>query len=493
MKILLITPPFYRIIGFYNRYFPVGAATIGTFLKKAGHDVVIYDADYNCNPRHMDYSLLPQFYPEYLASFQNKTHTLWKEVKDTIASVCPDIVGISIWTTYAASAFHVAKLCKEVHPSCVVVMGGPHATVKAEEILQITPHVDYVIRGDGEVTMLELTNEISSGRNSFSSITGLSFRHNSGIIHNPPREIPKDMDLFPFPDRSLLMNEDKYAAEDMGLIMSSRGCPYACSYCATHTRRVYYVPIDRVVDEIRFVKNKYGTTLFSFKDDSFTVNKKRVEHFCDTLIAEKLNIHWECNTRVDLISEDLLRKMKKAGCESIKVGIESGSDRILKKMNKGITFDQIKNAAGLFSKSGIFWTGYFIMGIPGETVNEIRQTLAFMYEIKPDFASISVYEPFPGTDMFSEGVEKGLVKPDMSLEDFYATLPNDYYKLDPRRQVETIDADEFLVLAEEMKKRFHRYNKNIKRLWRRAKSRMAFYAGHPRALASDFNKYLSWR
>lgn len=493
MKILLIDPPFYRIIGFYNRYFPVGITTVGTFLSKNGYDVVIYDADCNYNPRHMDYSLLPQFYQEYLNSFQNHSHSVWKEVKDTIANASADVVGISIWTTYAASAFHVAKLCKEINAGCAVVMGGPHATVKADEILKISPDVDYVVRGEGEVTMLELVRQISSATDSALSIHGLSFRHKHAIIHNQPRPLVRDLGQFGYPARSLLMNENTYTSEDMGLIMSSRGCPFACSYCATHARTVTYRPTDHIVDEIKLVKEKYGTTLFSFKDDSFTVNKKRVEQFCDKLLAERLNINWECNTRVDLVSESLLAKMKKAGCNSIKVGVESGSERILKRMNKGITHDQIRNAAKLFRKIGIHWTGYFMMGVPSETVDEIYQTLDFMYEIEPDFASISVYEPFPGTPMFAEGIQKNLAKPEMTLVDFYTMLPNDYYKLDPRKQVETIDADEFSILAEDMKRKFHIYNKSFKRLLYRAKSRINLYVKQPRLLLCDFSKYLSWR
>jgi radical SAM superfamily enzyme YgiQ (UPF0313 family) len=289
------------------------------------------------------------------------------------------------------------------------------------------------------------------------------------------------------------MNEDKYTSEDMGLIMTSRGCPVACSYCATHTRTIAYRPIDHIVDEIKLVKEKYGTILFSFKDDSFTVNKKRVGEFCDTLLAERLNIGWECNTRVDLINEGLLRKMKKAGCNGIKVGVESGSERILKGMNKQITHEQVRNAAKIFKKVGIHWTGYFMMGVPGETAEEIYQTLDLMYEIQPDFASISVYEPFPGTPMFDEGLEKKLVKREMSLEDFYTTLPNHYYKANPRRQVETIGEEEFIALAEDMKRKFHVYNKSFKRLLHRGKSRISLYVSQPYLLWYDFNRYLSWR
>jgi len=493
VKILLIDPPFYRLLGFYNRYFPIGVVTVATYLSKAGYDVSVYDTDCNYAPKHMDYSLLPEYYPKYLDSFKNASHPVWKELRETIATINPDIVGVSIWTTFAASAFHVAKICKEVVPACKVVVGGPHATEKADEILRIAPSVDYVVKGEGEIAMLELVRQIPSGRDSVSSIPGLSFRDNNAIVHNPIRQTANDLKLFPFPDRSLLINEDRYTSEDMGLIMSSRGCPYACSYCATHTRTVTYRPTDHIVDEIKLVKEKYGTTLFSFKDDSFTVNKKRVEQFCDKLLAERLNINWECNTRVDLVSESLLAKMKKAGCNSIKVGVESGSERILKRMNKGITHDQIRNAANLFRKIGIHWTGYFMMGVPSETVDEIYQTLDFMYEIEPDFASISVYEPFPGTPMFAKGIQKNLAKPEMTLVDFYTMLPNDYYKLDPRKQVETIDADEFSILAEDMKRKFHIYNKSFKRLLYRAKSRINLYVKQPRLLLGDFSKYLSWR
>ncbi|MBA7679902.1 tRNA-2-methylthio-N(6)-dimethylallyladenosine synthase [subsurface metagenome] len=218
-----------------------------------------------------------------------------------------------------------------------------------------------------------------------------------------------------------------------------------------------------------------------------------MEQLCDKLLADKLNINWECNTRVDLVSESLLAKMKKAGCNSIKVGIESGSERILGKMNKSITHEQVRNAAKIFRKVGIHWTGYFMMGVPGETAEEIYQTLNLMYEIQPDFASISVYEPFPGTPMFDEGLEKKLVTSNMSLEDFYTTLPNHYYKANSRRQVETIGEEEFIALAEEMKRKFHIYNKSFKRLLHRGKSRINLYVSQPMLLCSDLKKYLSWR
>ena len=514
MKVLLIDPPFYRLIGFYNRYFPLGLVSVGTVLKEAGHEVVVYDADTNENPCAMDYTRLPDHYRRYLASFQQADHPVWQEVRRTIQQSRPDVVGISIWTTYAASAFHVAEISKAIDPACPVILGGPHATVKAEEVLSICPDVDYVVRGEGEATAVELIGAIADvglriadcglkkactanpqsaiPNPQLEAIRGISFRRDGVIKHNPDRERIRDLDELPVPDRSLLKNEITYSSEDMGLVMTSRGCPFSCSFCVTETRQVRYRSIEHVLAEIRDVKAAYGTTQFSFKDDSFTVNKKRVAEFCAALVRENLHIGWECNTRVDLVNEQMLRDMKRAGCNSIKVGIESGSETELVRMNKGITLDQARRAAAFFRKTGIHWTGYFLMGTPGETLKDIYGTLDFMYEIRPDFASIGVYEPFPGTAMFEEGLQRGLVKRDMSRKDFLETLPNDYYKADARRQVDAIDPEVFVSQEAEMKRRFHAYNKGMGRLLKRAKSRAGLYWTQPALLLADFRKYLSW-
>jgi len=493
VKILLIDPPFYRLIGFYNRYFPLGLVSVGTVLREAGHEVVVYDGDYNEDPSAMDYARLPEYYQRYLDSFRDSDHPIWLEVRRTIEQTKPDVVGISIWTAYAASAFRVAEISKAIDPGCPVVVGGPHATVRAEEILRISPAVDYVVRGEGEITTVNLMARITRAEPDLSAVAGLSFRMDGAVRHNPPRERIRNLDDLPLPDRTLLVHRDTYSSEDMGLVMTSRGCPFACSFCATETRQVRYHAIGHVLAEIRQVKADYGTTQFSFKDDSFTVNKKRVIEFCDALIRENVAIGWECNTRADLVSEEMLARMKQAGCNSIKVGIESGSEAVLERMNKGITLDQARRAAELFRKAGIYWTGYFLIGTPGETLEDIYKTLDFMYEIRPDFASLGVYEPFPGAAMFDEGVKRGLVKSDMAEADFYATLPNDYYRADPGRHVETMTPEEFVAVEREVKDRFHRYNGHWRRILNRARARTAQYVRSPHVLYADFRKYLSWR
>jgi radical SAM superfamily enzyme YgiQ (UPF0313 family) len=492
VKILLVDPPFYRLIGFYNRYFPLGLLSVGTYLRDRGHEVVVYDADYNEKPHAMDYTRLPEYYPAYLESLVEPKHAVWREVRETIERVRPQLIGVSAWTAYAASAFRVAEIAKETAPECPVVLGGPHVTVKAEETLRITPFVDYVVRGDGEITAAKLVDAIAMGGPELGAINGLSYREDGQIRHNPARARTESLDGLPLPDRSLLSNKGCYSAEDMGLVMTSRGCPFSCSFCVTETRQVRYRSIKHVLSEVRLVKARYGTRQFSFKDDSFTVNRKRVIDLCEALISEKLNIGWECNTRVDLVTEEMLAQMKKAGCNSIKVGVESGSEAVLGRMNKAITLDQVRRAAQWLRRAGIHWTGYFLIGTPGETREDVCRTVDLMYEIRPDFASVGVYEPFPGTAMFEEGVRRGLVKADMTLEEFFATLPNDYYKTKTRRQLDTMDQEAFEALEADVKARFRAYNKQVPRLLKRARSRTGLYLTQPTVLLADFKKYLSW-
>ena len=501
VKILLIDPPFYRFIGYYNRYFPLGLAYLAAVLRENWHEVLIYDADCNVNPSKMDFTRLEDSYPFYLKSLKDNNDPIWQEMKKTIHNFKPDIIGISVWTTFAASAFKIASICKEYDRNIPVVMGGPHITIKYDEVAKICPDVDFLIRGEGEKTFVELVKALkakatglSAISHELSAIKGISYRWNGKIVHNPTREFIQDLDSIPFPSRDLLINKKSYNSEDMGLLMTSRGCPYNCSYCATSIweRKTRYRSIDNVIEEIKFVTDKYGTRQFTFKDDSFTVNKKRVLEFCERLIKENIEINWDCNTRVNLVDEELLKKMKKAGCNSIKVGIETGSERILKLMNKNITLEQCRQAAKLFRKVDIHWTGYFMMGIPSETKDEIYQTLKFMKKLKPDYASLGVYEPFPGTELFNIGIERGLVQKDRMIEDFFQISPRYYYIKDVNHRIDTISNEEFVKIEREMKNFFHNYNKGLPRLLKRVKSRSSLYRHSPKMLFEDFKKFLSW-
>ncbi|GJQ24323.1 MAG: radical SAM protein [Planctomycetia bacterium] len=494
MNILLIDPPFYRFFNYYNRYFPLGLSCLSSTLKKAGHAVIIYDADCNKNSKGMDYTRLPEKYRIYLRELKNPENPIVKEIAETIKKYQPDIIGITVMTPKTASAFTIASLAKQYNKDCCVIFGGPHATLRSDEILKNTRDVDFVINGEGEAVFLELANALRARNNAFREIRGLSYRQGDAIVHNAARSFIDDLDALPFPDREMLLGFDTYTSEDMGLLMGSRGCPYRCSYCATQiwTRKVRYRSLANILEEIKYVHLRYGTRQFTFKDDSFTVNRKRVLEFCHKVLEENLKINWDCNTRADLVDFELLETMKKAGCNSIKVGIESGSERILALMDKGITLEHIHNAAKLFREAGIHWTAYFMMGIPTETKEDMKKTLDLLYKIRPSFASIGVYEPFPGTKLFDVGIEHGLVKREMSYEDFFTHIPSDYYLKDVKRRVDTMDYENFTTMENEAKDVFHNYNKSVMRILERAKARSNVYLHNPRIFFNDIKKFLGW-
>ncbi|MCL4383939.1 B12-binding domain-containing radical SAM protein [Patescibacteria group bacterium] len=491
MKIMLVSPPFYRILGLYNRYYPFALVLLGTILKKEGYQVAVYDADFYLKPETINYAQILERETVFVESLNDKNNKIWDEVIKNIKKYKPDVLGISVYTTFAGSSFHLAKLVKKALPKCKIVMGGPHATVKADEILKICRDVDYVIRGEAEESFKGLIAHLRDKKKGEIKVLGVSYRKGKKIIHNGNSVAPTDLDKYPSPDRSILLNEKQLSSEDMGLVMTSRGCPFRCTYCAS-TKGIRYRSVDNVIKEITEVKRKYGTVQFTLKDDSFTVDKKRVKEFCQKLIDLKINIKWECNTRVNLIDEEMLRIMKKAGLNFIKVGVESGSQKMIERMNKGITLDQIRKAAQLFRKLGIHWTGYFMMGVVGETEEDIYETVKFLNEVKPNLGVIAVYEAFPGTVMFEEGKKLGLYRDDMSLKDFYTMTPETYYKKDPKIQNDRIKPERFDEIEAEVNQAFYKNNRNLINVYAMGRSKMGVYLRDPKILIEDAKKLLSY-
>jgi radical SAM superfamily enzyme YgiQ (UPF0313 family) len=491
MRILLIDPPFYRFIGYYNRYFPLGLAYLAAVLRKERHEVIIYDADFTKEAVEMEFSFLEEKYPEYVAALNNLEHPIWQEAKEVISQFKPDLVCITAMTTKMGSAFRLAEISKEYNPNLLVVMGGPHPTLKPEEVLKNSEAVDLVVRGEGE----KIISEIAKPKASFKNIKGISYRNKNKIIHNPPQEPIRELDSIPFPARDLLMSEKFYNPEDMGLLMASRGCPFQCTFCSSKGiwgRGTRFRSVDNIINEIEEVIRAYGTKQFSFKDDIFTLSRERIIEFCQKLKQRNININWDCNIRVGLIDKDLLYIMRKAGCNGVKIGIESGNQRILNLMKKGITIEQIEKTAKILNKAGIHWTGYFMMGLPTETKEEIKETLYLMKKIKPDYASLSVYEIFPGTELFTMGIEKGLVQCDRNLNDFYSISPKYYYNKDIHHRIDTMSDEEFKKLEAEMKEAFHRYNMGLPRLIKRARARSKIYLREPKTILRDIKKFLAW-
>jgi len=494
VRILLIDPPFYRFMGIQNRYFPIGLGYIAASLRNKGYEVRIYSADKLEVASAPDYSRMHDHYKAFIRQVNDKAHHVWKDIVTVLKDFRPDVVGITAMTPKIAAVLKTATVCKEYNNQLNVVIGGPHATIKPEEILQYKD-VDYVIRGEGEVSMVKLVSAIEKMDTSlFKEIGGLSYRLNGNIVNNLHLDYINDLDTIPFPARELLLYPENYSSEDMAIIMTSRGCPFSCTFCYKEMfgKKVRYRSVGNVIEEIKHVMQKYGAKQFAFKDDSFTLNKKRVVEFCDVFATEGIKINWECTTRVDLIDEDLLKKMMSAGCNTIKVGVESGSENMLKLMKKGITHEKVRKAAKLFNKHGIFWSAYFMMGLPNETEEDIYKTLEFMKDIRPGYASIGVYEPYPGTELFETGLKLGIVNSDMPPSQYFERSPDEYYLRDIRRRVNTIEYGRFETIKENVLTGFDNYNKSIKRLLKRGFARRKMYYYDPKSFIKDIRRVFRW-
>lgn len=387
MKVALILPE-WKIV---NPYPPLGLAYIGAVLEKEGHTVKIFD-----------------FTLERDKSFENKT--------EDIIRFSPDIVGVSAMTHSYTNALKVAQYLKD-KTGASIVFGGPHPTIMPDDVMK-NNFVDFVIIGEGEESFLKICQNFYSKE--FSGIDGLCYKedgnngNNKKIIIQPKNNFVNDLDNIPFPARHLL-KLDKYILTDdygnqMVTIISSRGCPYGCTYCYKGLFGKMYRQrsSQNIVEEIKYCVEKFGYTSFYFIDDLFTLNAKRVEELTNAIKKEGLNIRWQCLARVNNATPEMFKQMKDAGCYKVHFGIESGNQNILNRVKKGITLDQVRNTVRYCKEAGIKTKGYFMIGMPGDTVDTMQNTLNFAKELELNDAMFSITTPFPGTQLW-ETIDKSKI------------------------------------------------------------------------------------
>jgi len=485
MKILLIDPPYDRLVGFRSEWFPLGISYIASYLAAHGHEVGVYHAEHGPDTEYKSIVRYSEDFSRYKLAVQSDKHPIWEEVRDKISHFNPEVVGISVLTPKVPSAFKISAICKSINPNIIVVLGGHHPTIKAQEMLS-NENVDFVIRGEGEETAYELIDNLENASSSYHTIPGLSFRDNGKIIHNIDRECIGNLDSVPMPARDRLFNLQTYTPVQLSMVMTSRGCPYQCGFCASHNmwgNKVRFRSIKNVLAEIKELKNRYAIKNITFMDDSFTVNRNRVKELCSALIEEHLDITWGCLTRINMISDELISLMKKAGCTKVDVGIESGSQRVLDLINKGITLEQIREAIKILRRNKIFWSGFFMLGLPTETEVEIFDTLRLLKELKPDWANMSIFTPYPGTMLYELAKEKGMV-----CEPVDYTL---YSHQNPHlRYTDTISEERFHSLANHVLREVHSYNSSCRSILKRVLTRK--YHKNPKLFFHDIKKVVTW-
>lgn len=384
MKIALVQPNMKCIGG--TAIPPFGLMCVGGILKKSGYEVKLFD-------RSMDFFVFSKL----------------KKFK-------PDIVGISALT--GPDLIDVIKIAKKVKSffgdSFPVVMGGVHVSSLPEQTLE-NPYIDYIVINEGEYSFLEFIKTLEK-RGDISKVRGVGFKKNGKIIITKKRPLIKNLDALPLLQWGLI-NYKKYFKFDV-ILITSRGCPYRCKFCYNlffNKGRWRGMSAKRVIKEIRNIEKLTNNKNLAFHDDNFTADKKRVYKILDYLSPEyRLFIE----TRVNYIDEEFLSHFKKFKSVWFSFGVESGSQRVLNNMNKGITVKQIKNAFDLCNKYKFKTTASVIFGSPTETKEEVAQTLKLLKRIKPTRYTYNIYTPFPGSPWYNEIIKKGLFNPPRTMEEW---------------------------------------------------------------------------
>jgi radical SAM superfamily enzyme YgiQ (UPF0313 family) len=399
-SILLINPSYAhvdkKLAGGVWHTQPLGLAYIAAVLKREGYEVKILDLDVE---------------------------------KEDPVRVCeelqPSIVGITCTTP----TFNlVSKLCEEIKSnfSTTTVVGGAHPSSVPELVIK-DENIDIIIRGEGELTMLELVDNIENNNKNFSKIKGIAFKKNKKIIQTPQRELIKDLDTLPFPARDLLPLEKYpshiYSLKEPGVSMiTSRGCPYNCTFCCKNVfgRTFRGRSAKNVVDEMEEIIEKYKAREILIVDDTFTLSKDRTINICKEIVSREIDIPWFTpnGTRADDLDEETIRWVKKAGCHCLFFGVESGSQKIVDRIKKGIKLEKIEKTVKLCKKYEINVGLFFMIGLPDETERDIKKTIKFAKKLEPDIVKFGVTVPLPNTELFEEWDRKGFIR-DYNFKNYF--------------------------------------------------------------------------
>ncbi len=391
MRVLLIDPPKPKWWLLADTVLPpIGLAYLAGYLRERGVDVRVLD----CTAEGVD----------------------WGELGREIERYSPDVVGSGGPTCYADKVARVLRIAKEVDPGIVTVAGGPHFTLTYREGLRRYPEVDFVVLGEGEVTLYELVRALERGEG-VNRVKGLAYRRSGEVVTTGPRPLIRDLDSLPMPAWDLLPME-RYRTVAWGsatMLVSSRGCPFSCSFCS---ERVFWRGVwrahsaERVVAELELVAEKYGKRIVWFGDDTFNVDRGRLERICDLILERELNVNWGFEGRADLLwrDRDLLPRMREAGFFWALVGVESCFEDELERYGKRIPPELTVKVFKLLKEHDVISQAMFIIGERYDDERRILAKARFAVKLDPDFAIFTPLTPFPGTLLYEEALKEGLIE-----------------------------------------------------------------------------------
>ncbi len=341
-----------------------------------------------------------------------------------------DVVGVAMLTAMYSQSVIVCNFVKKINPNIKVIVGGSHANLRPKETAEKENSIDVVTVNEAELTFIELI-EVFQGRKELKNVQGIAYKDKATeeVIVTPERPKVQDLDFFPIPDRGLLNMKlyrpsvSYYRRLPAYTIITTRGCPYRCTFCATAKTGYRMHSVPRVIEEMRILVEDYGAKEILIRDDTFTLNRKRTLELCDAIIAAGFHkkVTWDCITRVNLVDKELLMKMKEAGCWGMHFGVEGGTQKLIDTIHKDTTLEVIRTAFQLCREVGIETRGYFMVGMPGSTPEDDLETIAFAKEVDPDWAQFTIATPYPGTQLFDEAEQWGKFHTDFNDWDKYLT------------------------------------------------------------------------
>ncbi len=427
MNIILIRPmtPDTSRSGLVSIQYPINIGYLSSYVKKHGIE---------CGVK--DYEVEPFSESAFIGFIGQKN---------------PVLIGFSCMTPHITHAAAMAKLAKKYFPNISTVIGGVHATAIPEKTLAEFAQFDIVVMGEGEQTLVELAQKLNTS-GFIGNVEGTALRQAGAITVNPPRCMIENLDDIPFPDRDILeLRHYKKSHVTRGIsrkvvpiaeMLSSRGCPHECIFCASkivHSRKVRFRSAENIIAEIKILSENYGISHFSFLDDIFTMKMPLMEPVCKYL--KSIGATFDCLTRVNDIDEPKMGLLVSCGCKKISFGVESGSTRILKSIKKGITLDDIRTAFRLARKFKLrLIEASFMIGChPDETIEDIEETRKLIYELRPDILALFITIPYPGTELYTLMKNDGLLQ-DENWKEFKLFFGKPSWKLKniPAEKIQTI-------------------------------------------------------
>jgi radical SAM superfamily enzyme YgiQ (UPF0313 family) len=379
-----------------NRMVPIGLLSIASYLEANGLEVLVHDCLGPEAPAGIDANVAK------------------------ILGLDPHLVGFSATTSAFLDACEMARKIREARPGVKNVFGGIHVSGVGPPLMERFPGIDYLVSGEGEVTLLELAKGGSPRR-----IQGLVWRDGEEVVTNSPRELVRDLDSLPLPAYEKLAGFPReyhlplfsYIRTPGTAISTSRGCVYECSYCdrSVFKKGFRSNSSEYTYEHLRYLRKRFGIRHVNIYDDLFTVNRKRILALCQKLSSEPLGVQFNCAVRVGHTDDELLRALKEAGCLMVSVGVESGDPGQLERLKAGVTLDMVRETVSRIKANGLRAKGLFMMGVVGDTEESIRRTSDFIIELGLDDMNMSKFTPFPGAPCWSTIQAEGTFDENWSL------------------------------------------------------------------------------